>query len=241
MKYPFFLSALVALFFTACGEAPIEWQEVTTEGIPKTITLTDGSTIHLNANSYLKYPKEFTQSRRVVEMEGEAFFEVTKGEKKFVVNTNYETVTVIGTSFNINTNETPTATFVNVAEGAVELAPKSGGAKISLAPTIKGFFDREKEKLGRVQKSTGNDMFWHTKTLQFKKTYLARVLEEINREMKVEISLTNPALMRCEFTATFENATMEAIMAEFEKQFGVETFKEDEVYYSLINGSCPGK
>jgi len=84
-------------------------------------------------------------------------------------------------------------------------------------------------------------MFWHTKQLNFNKTYMARALEEINHEMNVEISLTNPGLTRCEFTATFDNATMDAIMAEFEKQFGLETFKEDELYYSLINGACPAK
>ena len=118
------------------------------------------------------------------------------------------------------------------------MQPKGGGGEIELSKNIKGFFDREQEKLGRIQKSTGNDMFWHTKKLRFNKTYLARVLEEINREMRVEITITNADLMKCLFTHSFENPTMEDIRAAFEKQFGVETFKEDGQYYSLIGGAC---
>ena len=72
----FYLSifSICLLIFNSCSEPPIEWLEETTEGIPKTITLSDNSTVHLNVNSYLKYPKEFTGNRRMVEMEGEAFF-----------------------------------------------------------------------------------------------------------------------------------------------------------------------
>ena len=67
----------ITLFLMSCGEPPIEWQETTTgESETKSITLPDNSIAHLNENSYLKYPVEFTQSNRAVELKGVAFFDI---------------------------------------------------------------------------------------------------------------------------------------------------------------------
>lgn len=72
----------------------------TTIGNQLAITLPDGSTVQLNANSSLKHKRFFWINNRQLQLQGEAYFKVQKGSD-FVVGTNYGNVTVLGTQFNV--------------------------------------------------------------------------------------------------------------------------------------------
>lgn len=65
-----------------------------------TVSLPAGSLVYLNANSTLNYTGKLWKEERFLELEGEAFFEVTKGNR-FVVSTEHGIVEVLGTSFNV--------------------------------------------------------------------------------------------------------------------------------------------
>ncbi|PIQ50242.1 MAG: hypothetical protein COW03_00945 [Cytophagales bacterium CG12_big_fil_rev_8_21_14_0_65_40_12] len=74
---------------------------VTTEvGMTKTIELPDHSTVKLNGNSTLKYQAETFNDNRKLELSGEAYFKVEKGND-FVVTTENGQIAVLGTSFNV--------------------------------------------------------------------------------------------------------------------------------------------
>lgn len=83
------------------------------------IELPDGTSVTLNANSKLAYN---SKKSRVVQLEGEAFFEVVK---KIETNENFQVitpdlaVTVLGTSFNVNARNDQTKVYLE--EGIVEL------------------------------------------------------------------------------------------------------------------------
>lgn len=86
------------------------------------ITLADGTKVWLNSKSTLKYGANFGRDERIVELDGEAYFEVVKNSGiPFYVNTEYNKVKVIGTSFNIcaykGTNEFETT----LVEGVVDV------------------------------------------------------------------------------------------------------------------------
>lgn len=66
------------------------------------VILADGTVVTLNANSELKYPTTFNGEKREVFLKGEAYFNVTKSDKQFVVRVENVSVTVYGTTFNIN-------------------------------------------------------------------------------------------------------------------------------------------
>lgn len=67
------------------------------------ITLGDGTRVHLNALSALRYPVEFAADKREVELSGEAYFEVTKDARPFLVKTEKGVgVEVLGTTFNLS-------------------------------------------------------------------------------------------------------------------------------------------
>ena len=106
------------------------------------IVLPDNSVVTLNVNSVLKFnPKTFAENRSL-NLEGEAFFEVTKGVN-FEVNTDEGKVIVMGTSFNVRQRleslEVQVYTgVVNVMEGDVDIVLRKGdGVRIE-----KGFLDK---------------------------------------------------------------------------------------------------
>ena len=66
------------------------------------VQLSDGSTVHLNYGSKIKYPQFFSGETREIELEGEGFFEVAHNpEKPFIVKIRTLNVKALGTAFNV--------------------------------------------------------------------------------------------------------------------------------------------
>lgn len=90
--------------------------------------LPDGSTVSLNANSSLRFDKNWRRDGlREVWLEGEAFFKVVKktsDRAKFVVHTEGPDIEVLGTQFNVNTR--PQVTQIMLEEGKIQLKDRSG-------------------------------------------------------------------------------------------------------------------
>lgn len=73
----------------------------TSYGEQLTVTLPDNSIVHLSPNSVLEYDKKDWKESRNLDLTGEAYFEVEKGQT-FTVNTTEGNVTVLGTKFTVN-------------------------------------------------------------------------------------------------------------------------------------------
>lgn len=87
------------------------------------VTFEDGTSVHLNYNTTLKYPTHFSSHHRTVYLDGEAYFNVAKDSKRpFRVVTSAGVVTEYGTSFNVNTY-TEGCTKVVLVEGSIGVTP----------------------------------------------------------------------------------------------------------------------
>ena len=115
-------------------EKPVKSNElVIPHGGENTVILADGTTVHLNAGSKLTYPVRFAGKRRVVALEGEAYFDVVKDETRpFIVQTHLGEVTVLGTAFNINAY-TDASVYTTLVHGKVQFSSSSIGT-IILSP-----------------------------------------------------------------------------------------------------------
>jgi transmembrane sensor len=90
------------------------------------ITLIDGTKVWLNAASTLKYPAQFDNGERKVELSGEAYFEVTKDKKKpFRIVSADQEIEVLGTHFNVNAYSDEAAIRTTLLEGSVKVFRKS--------------------------------------------------------------------------------------------------------------------
>jgi len=118
------------------GETPerstsiIDYQISTPKGGTYQVTLPDGTHVWLNAGTILRYPSKFDADQRVVELSGEAYFDVTQIESKhaknkkvpFLVRTNSQTIEVLGTQFNLSAYKEDGDVKTTLVEGSVRVA-----------------------------------------------------------------------------------------------------------------------
>ena len=116
-------------------ESPAKSNElVIPRGGENTVLLADGTTVHLNAGSKLTYPVRFAGKRRIVRLEGEAYFDVAGDENHpFVVQTHLGEITVLGTAFNVNAYADAPICYTTLVRGKVKFSTPNAET-ITLSP-----------------------------------------------------------------------------------------------------------
>ena len=146
----------------------------------KPIVLPDSSVVTINALSKISY--HFADERNV-ELDGEAFFEVTKGDR-FVVNTALGTVEVLGTSFNVFSRDEHF--HVSCKTGRVRVEIPSKGFDQILRPGEQVRLDRDTVLYTQVvEEFVGR---WQTGEFYFDKRPVQEVLDEISRQYDISIN-----------------------------------------------------
>jgi len=165
------------------GDKIVDATIFTPRGGEYQITLSDGTKVWLNAASKLKYPTSFKDDMRIVELEGEAYFEVatmTRLGKKipFRVKTAKQEVDVLGTQFNLTAyadDENDTRT--TLVEGSVLL--HADGASLPLAPGEQGFIDED--GLNKKKVDVNPYIAWKDNGFVFEELELREALKMLSR------------------------------------------------------------
>lgn len=175
----------------------------------KTIILPDGSSVLMNANTTISYPKHFSENERRISFSGEAFFQIKKNKhKKFIVQMKNTEVMVLGTSFNLKTKKNIVELLV--ATGKVKLKYLNTNNNIILQ---KGEFAVAKNnKLKKEDISDINYMSWKTKKIIFNKQKLRNVIEQIEEIYHVNISMKEDLYKNKSWTAIFENEALDIVL-----------------------------
>ncbi len=186
----------------------------------KEIVLPDTSEIILNAESQLAYNKNNWSKDRHIDLSGEAYFKVAKG-KKFTVETNLGTVTVLGTQFNVENREG----FFEVTcyEGLVSVT--FNGEEFKL-PAGNSFMVVN----GNISKSTvavDGVPSWINKESTFKSIPLKYVIAEFERQHDREIELEKIDVNQL-FTGTFSNTDIELALKSITVPLQIKFKLEDD-------------
>ena len=105
----------------------------TLHGMECHIVLSDGTKVHLNAESQLTYPICFSDKERIVQVEGEAYFDVAPDkEHPFIVQTPHTSIRVTGTSFNVRAYADEEIESTTLNSGGVKIS--SGNEVFELIP-----------------------------------------------------------------------------------------------------------
>ncbi|WP_316794413.1 FecR family protein [Pedobacter frigoris] len=161
----------------------------TPNGGQYTIVLSDGTKVKLNAASSLTFPNSFMKSDRVVELKGEAYFEVAKQTgKRFQVLSEGQTVEVLGTHFNINayTNEEKIKT--TLLEGSVKVL--LGQNNMMISPGQQVLADRTSTSLSKKDIDPEKEVAWINDQFFFDNDNLKSVMREVSRWYDVDIVYT---------------------------------------------------
>jgi ferric-dicitrate binding protein FerR (iron transport regulator) len=110
-------------------------QVIVPSGEKSQLILPDGTQVWLNSESKLIYPVNFSFKERWVNLEGEAYFDVTKADNsKFVVHTQNFKVKVLGTKFNVKSYPADMTIETTVVEGMVKV--ESEKPRLNFSPII---------------------------------------------------------------------------------------------------------
>lgn len=174
------------------------------------VNLPDGSHVWLNAGTNLSFSKNFAGKNRRVELEGEAFFEVTKGKGKFIVGTNMGDVTVLGTSFNVsafNNSEFQTT----LVEGSVKFKSLHSANEMILVPGQQLTISENRNSIIR-EVETNKYTSWKNGVIEFEKEPLSSVVKKLERHFAVSIVMENSQLGDIKFTGSIENETLPEVL-----------------------------
>ena len=230
------------LFFKKPEKAALENLVASATGTKQLqITLPDGSTATLRQDAELRYPPTFEgQARRLVQLSGEAFFDVQKNAAQpFVVVANGIETQVLGTKFNVRDRNDETEAEVAVSEGLVQVTLKNGSSA-RVAAGQRAAVDKNRQELTILPVETEAIADWRGEELSFRETPLAGVVERLSRRFGQKIEMDNPALARgCPYSAYFPKADLDAVLKNLELVFGFRVERRSGTIV-LTGGRCPG-
>lgn len=211
-----------SLWYYLSGEGPAEQLIAQTQNSTKEVKLPDGSTVWLNAYSKLSYPKEFNGDIRQVQLEGEAFFDVSHNKQHpFLISNKDFDVKVLGTSFNIkgysNTNEV----LVTVVTGTVAFRSTINNQEVILTKDESGVLNKKNGLLTEAGNENSNFMAWKTHQLKFDNTSVNLVCNTLENYFGIDILVEDKTIYNCKFTGSFENAKLQDVLKIMEASLNI--------------------
>ncbi|MEH3112433.1 FecR family protein [Pedobacter terrae] len=151
------------------------------------VTLPDGTKVWLNAATTLKYPYAFAKNERLVELNGEAYFEVYKDRSRpFRVKTEAQTVEVLGTHFNINAYRDEAIVKTTLLEGAVKVSTPL--SSVNLHPGEQSLLNATSDRLSlNEQVDVDKEMAWKNNVFAFDNEDLRSIMRQISRWYDVDV------------------------------------------------------
>lgn len=157
-------------------------------------TLNDGTEITLNRNSRLTYSDEYGTDKRMVSLEGEAYFEVAKNpEKPFIVDMGNASIRVLGTTFSVKADKGNDLITAVLKEGSIRF--ESPTQQVLLAPDQRLTFTRSTNKIDIQTVNAKEDLAWKDGLLKYKSIALYTLLNELEKRYEVPIHIENKKLM----------------------------------------------
>lgn len=193
------------------------------------ITLSDGTLIYLNSDSFLKFRKTFTDTIRQVFLSGEAFFEVAHDERPFNVITDNAITTVLGTKFNVRARDEETRVIVK--EGRVRLkSAHMDDGDVILSQGQMSQIRRNVPPESPMTVDAEQRLGWLENKLIFVKTPLKEILDELERYYDISIESMDRELNQKTITATFDDLPVETVLSSICLTLNVQYQSDEEIY-----------
>lgn len=158
------------------------------------IKLSDGTRIWMNSCSKLSFPGTFEANERVVNLEGEAYFEVAKQvdacndlRSPFIVQSPDQRVVVMGTRFNVKAYDDETTTRTTLVEGSVKIVPKTAVDSVLLIPNKESYVC-ENGKVKVQSADLQEALAWKRGEFKFNGEDIYHVMRKIARQYDIDVT-----------------------------------------------------
>jgi transmembrane sensor len=160
----------------------------TSYGQTYSIKLSDGSVVWMNAGSSLRFPLNFDDKKRIVELSGEAYFDIVSNPNKpFVVKSRNQEILVTGTQFNIKDFDNSATSVTSLFSGAIEVKNLLSKQSKKLIPGDMAYLTGNNIVIKQQQNSDGP--YWKNDVLNFYDQPLKELCLDLSRWYDVEFVL----------------------------------------------------
>ncbi len=156
----------------------------------KQVTLSDGTKVWLNSNSQLSVNPDFNKKSRMLELKGEAYFEVAKDQNKpFIIIAGNSRTEVLGTAFNIK-EKSREGVLLMVTEGVVSFSNSEITVEEKLIKGEQAILAVDQSEIKKDLIQDFNRFAWKTKMLNFRNSSLEHIAKSLSNYYQVEIEVS---------------------------------------------------
>lgn len=206
-----------------------------------TVNLPDGSTVKLNSGSYIRYSSAFDAKERLVELSGEAFFDVERDESRpFIIISSDVRTKVLGTSFNVQAYPEKEIS-ITVASGKVEvLNLNDPSINSTLTRNQRAVFNRD-DGAFQVTENIKLDKYlrWKDGIIILDGETMTETVAILNKWYGVNILLDSDNFIGCRIYGTYDNESLENVLQGLE--FSLTNFEYEKLNgneYRITGDSC---
>ena len=206
---------LFSLYFWNENRLLTKYADMTLEvgkGQKSDIFLPDGTKVYLNADSKLSYGRHFNGKHRVVELTGEAYFEVAKDtESPFIVKAGDVQVQAFGTSFNVEAYPETEKVSTYLAEGSVVIS--SSEQSLKLQPGEAAVYSQTDTRITK-KKNEDSRLYtaWMNNEMVFNDEPIANIIKLLERNYNVKFEIKSNKLDEISFTGTLKNSSLRSTL-----------------------------
>ncbi|TRZ41589.1 FecR family protein [Robertkochia solimangrovi] len=189
------------------------------------LQLSDGTKVHLNSGSSLRYPVHFLKERnRNVYLDGEGYFEVSKDpEHPFLVNTGNYKVEVLGTQFNVMNYNDELETKVVLVEGSVKFFNPEYSNEVLLSPAMMATANKltPASKIELTKVNTQLYTAWIDGRFIYRDMPFSQIIKKLERKYNVQIVNNNKDLENQPFSGNLGDESIEDVLSFFNEVHGL--------------------
>ena len=195
-------------------------------------TLDDGTKIYLNKNSKFVYTNEYDKVGRSIKMEGEAYFEVqSKPERPFIVDFEDARIRVLGTSFNVKSDEYANI-ITTLTEGSLRF--ETSDQQVILTPNQQLSYTASSRGIEVSPIDIDKELAWTEGVIRLKNMLFSDLIDDLKKQFNVNIVINNEKLKNSSISMTgsfAENQSIEEIFKVISITYPFNWEKKDDTYY----------
>ncbi|MDR2389749.1 MAG: FecR domain-containing protein [Tannerellaceae bacterium] len=210
---------------------PLAYEELTTPaGQRVMVKLHDGTKVWLNARSTLRYPALFVGDERMVELDGEAYFEVAHRENQpFVVTSGKLNVKALGTRFNVLAYKERNTFNTSLINGSVKIYNK-GNESNAMILKPNEYAELESNRLTKHTFDNLNFLLWKDGIYAFDNMPFNDIMDKMQWYYDIKIDVHNRKLSNYKFSGKIRHRDgLESVLRTLQRIYHFSFVKDDEL------------